>query len=100
MASVINLSFDTVYESCIPIPPVTNNFVFIPNEVFDDENLTMEALGVYCLLCSLDGKASLKELRSFSKNDSTKTVLNALNLLIKRRYVVAKQTPDDSGRAR
>lgn len=71
-ANVINLPLITMYESCIPIPPVANNLVFVPNEVIEDKNLTLEALGVYCFLCSLNGTASLKELRRCSNKDSTK----------------------------
>ena len=99
-AKVINLPLTTVYESCIPIPAVTNNLVFIPNEVLENENLTLEALGVYCVLCSFNGTAALKELKSFNRKDSARTILKALNLLIKQGYVIAKQPEDDhQGRA-
>ena len=99
-AKVINLPLTTVYEPCIPIPAVTNNLVFIPNEIFEDATLTLEAIGVYCVLCSFNGTATLKELKSFDRNDTTKTILKALNLLIKQGYVIAKQPEDYYGRAK
>ena len=84
--NVVNITEDCTYVACIPIPSVTNNKVFIPTYVIQNNEMRFEDIAVYGVLCGFNGKASLKQLKSRLR-EPIKDILISLRHLVKLGYI-------------
>ena len=92
--NVAKITEDCIYTSCISIPPVTNNMVFIPTRVIEDSKMRLQDIAVYGVLCGFNGKASLKQMKSRFR-EPIKDILLSLRYLVKLGYVFI-ETPSEN----
>jgi len=76
----------------------TKNFAVIPNKLLRDENLSLKAKGLLCLLLSLpDDWAVYKgQLQQFS-SDGRDATINAFNELVDKGYIIGIKRINEKG---
>lgn len=76
----------------------TQNFAIIPNKLLRNENLSLKAKGLICILLSLpnDWAVYKSQLQQFS-NDGRDATVNAFNELIDKGYIHSIQRLNSKG---